>query len=150
MSDLVAFLRARLDDDERVVRVDPGYSQEWHTEVARDDPYDESRACVRSSQGDVITNDVDVERADHIAHYDPVRMLREVEAKRRILDEHASDDGDCSACGRASWEENPGAYLRDEPEMADVWRPAIWPCRTARLLALPYADHDDYEEDWRP
>jgi hypothetical protein len=26
----------------------------------------------------------------------------------------------------------------------------IMPCWTARLLALPYASHPDYREEWRP
>ncbi|MFI6513589.1 hypothetical protein ACIBCT_38800 [Streptosporangium sp. NPDC050855] len=66
-------MEARYAEDERVARADSGHSQEWHTEVAREDPYDESRACVCSGQGDVITHGVAVERADHIAYYDPSR-----------------------------------------------------------------------------
>ncbi|MER7131232.1 DUF6221 family protein [Streptosporangium saharense] len=128
-NDLTAFLKARFDEDERVARADRGYSQEWHTEVARDDQHDGGRACVRSSQGDVITGDVDVERARHIAHYDPARMLREVAAKRQILDAHADIPGDGIN------------FTRAEQDRAE---------ETLRLLALPYADHDDYQEEWAP
>jgi hypothetical protein len=53
--------------------------------------------------------------------------LAEVDAKRRILDEHAERGGTCTAC---SWQ---GA-----------------PCHTVRLLALPYADRPGYQEGWRP
>lgn len=133
MGELIEFLRARFDDDERVVRVDPGLSQEWHTEVARDDPRDEGRACVRSSQGDVITGDVDVERAEHIAHYDPARMLREVEAKRKLLDDLFPDIEGMDGAIEGEWgHHNPAAD------------------RLLEVLALPYADHDDYKEEWRP
>ncbi|MET8334385.1 DUF6221 family protein [Streptosporangium canum] len=143
MSDLVAFLRARLDEDEQAAQAG--------AQLHEDEPADPSYA------GGVA----DLEAAgwepgaarrfnDYVARFDPARTLREVEAKRRILAMHGDDAGECSTCGRNSYEENPGAHLRDEPEMIDVWRPAAWPCATLRLLALPYADHDDYEEDWRP
>lgn len=31
----------------------------------------------------------------------------------------------------------------------DEW-PIEWPCPTLRLLAVRYAKHDDYREEWRP
>ncbi|MEV8639454.1 DUF6221 family protein [Streptosporangium sp. NPDC051023] len=123
--DLISFLRARFDEDEQVVRVDPGFSQEWHTERARADPHDESRACVRSSQGDVITGDVDVERARHIAHYDPARMLRDVQARQHTL-------------------------VRCQEEMlSGIPRLVHFAKRTLWEMAQPYADHDDYQEEWK-
>lgn len=139
--DLITFLRARLDEDEQTARA--AGNRHWLVQDNIIELYPE-----REDDGFMRWPT----RADarHAANWDPARVLAEVAAWRRILDEHASEDGDCSACGRASWEENPGAYLRDEPEMVDVWRPAIWPCRTIRLLALPYADHVDYREGWRP
>lgn len=65
------------------------------------------------------------------------RLLREVEAKRQLLDEHpsinVSDLGsDCGTCYR------------------DDGINAHWPCRTLRLLALPYADRPGYRDAWRP
>ena len=86
------------------------------------------------------------ETAAHIARWDPARVLAECEAKRRIVELH-EDGGNysiggyggpvvtyiaCSMCGTA------GEY--DEP----------WPCGTLRLLALPYVNHPDYQEEWRP
>lgn len=146
VDELIAFFHARLDEDERwALAASPGPWSEnaESTEVLAVDG-------ITVADGFALSGNQLRATVAHIARHDPDRVLREVEAKRRILDEHASEDGDCSACGRASWEENPGAYLRDEPEMADVWRPTIWPCRTARLLALPYADHPDYREKWKP
>lgn len=60
------------------------------------------------------------------------RAWAEVEAKRRILKAHAEHPdpyiaGFCRTCGRTDG-----------------------PCDTLRLLALPYADHPDYREEWRP
>jgi hypothetical protein len=79
------------------------------------------------------------------------RVLRDVEAKRRIIELHSSrvqriievysgqqvnEDHDtfvCAECGTAGGND-----------------PVLWPCETLRLLALPYADHEDYNEEWRP
>lgn len=84
--DLVAFLRARLDEDER----DPG-------------------------------------------GWSPARVLAEVDAKRRILAEHP-------------WRHEP-----DWPSGRQCRQCATeHPCTTLRLLALPYAGHPDYREEWRP
>lgn len=69
-------------------------------------------------------------------HYTPARVLAECEAKRRIVDLHAPIEGavwpTCSCCGMYG--------------EADV----DWPCATLRALALPYADHDDYREEFKP
>lgn len=61
---------------------------------------------------------------------DPARVLAECEAKRRIVELHPSviDDGQ-TVCSEEQ---------------------AEWPCPTLRLLALPYADHPDYRDEWRP
>lgn len=57
------------------------------------------------------------------------QLQRDADAKRRILDEHA-----------------PG---RDPCDAHDASFETI-PCDTVKLLALPYADHPDFKESWRP
>lgn len=57
------------------------------------------------------------------------RAQGECEAKRHILQLHGNDwnpRGKCATC--------------DE----------VGPCDTLRSLAVPYADHPDYDEAWRP
>jgi len=76
-------------------------------------------------------------QADHIVRWNPARVLGEIDAKRRIIDAHpainVSDLGsDCGTCYR------------------DDGINASWPCRTLRLLALPYSDRPGYREEWRP
>jgi hypothetical protein len=74
------------------------------------------------------------------------RRLAECEAKRRIIELHHAIEvrdwnpqGYCAECTDSGWVEAvDGAY------------PVGMPCRTLRLLALPYADHPDYREEWRP
>ncbi|MER7126764.1 DUF6221 family protein [Micrococcus luteus] len=124
--DLITFLRARLDEDEQVAR---------RIKATR-------HGALIAAPGDGLLPSAFEICGD--------RLLADAEAKRRIVDMHANDGGDCSTCGRSSREENPGAYLRDEAEMMEVWRPAPWPCDTLRLLALPYASHPDYRQEWRP
>ena len=77
------------------------------------------------------------EIARHAVEHDPARVLREIDAKRRIAELHEPADTDqadgpvCMTC--------------------DVLRgvePA-YPCRTLRLLALPYADRPGYRDEWR-
>jgi hypothetical protein len=59
----------------------------------------------------------------------PHRILAECEAKRRIVELHRIGYDPCDAHD-ASFESIP--------------------CETLELLALPYADHPDYREAWRP
>jgi hypothetical protein len=122
MDELVPWLRAQLDDDERVAR-------EANPELG----------AVRSFL-ELITPEVEADEA-HIVRWDPPRVLAEVEAKRRILDLHAEsdfpydpDDGP----GDYSWAAKCMTCYGDDP------------CPTLRLLALPYAGREGYREEWRP
>lgn len=58
------------------------------------------------------------------------RVLAECEAKRRIIELHQAEDG-----------QHPDFCGHDLREI---------PCLTLRSLALPYAEHADYHEAWRP
>lgn len=64
--------------------------------------------------------------ARFIRRHNPARVLAECEAKRRIVEE---------------------ATLGAAPD-TDLWAQVAWD--VLRLLALPYADHADYREEWRP
>jgi hypothetical protein len=80
--------------------------------------------------------------AEHVARHDPARVLLECTAKRRIV----------LACRDTSPDM---AFLGARPRgMADF---PLTPrnghqlaALTLALLALPYADHHDYQEAWRP
>lgn len=71
MNNLIEFLRARLDEDERVARWAGGGI--WHDVTA-----------VRESAWLVECNRED---ATHILRHDPARVRADVDAKRRILDQ---------------------------------------------------------------
>ncbi|MFJ7417957.1 DUF6221 family protein [Streptomyces uncialis] len=120
MADLIAFLRARLDEDEALVPAPESWTAFDVNEptgtrrVDVDHSFERVVACTRSWRG------------LHIARHDPARVLREVEAKRRAL-------------------------VRCEEElMAGMERLTHFIRQTLWEMTLPYADHPDYREEWRP
>ncbi len=112
MNDLVRFLRGRLAEDEAVARAaatDTDHRGDW---------WDSSTlmATMQLPRAD----------ADHIAAHGPVRVLADVQAKRRLIEESIDAD-------------QAGEYWNSESR---EW--------ALRLLALPYAGHPDYRDVWRP
>jgi len=149
MSDLIDFLRARLDEDEEAARlaetVDPS---PWYEDVsegtytnqrdgldgvglvrAADNVglWDREQSCTLSMAGVAAT---------HIARHDPARALREVAAKRRLIEAHHRSGQTCPRCSLGT-EDGQVVFELD-------------PCETLRLLALPYVDHPDYQPEWAP
>jgi hypothetical protein len=127
--DLVAFLRARLNEDAKLAKSGETWSafeetQQGTRRVDVDHSIERVVACTRSWRG------------LHIARHDPARVLADVEAKREMVDEHQDvNDGSCAHWGYPT---HGGSS------------PQRYPCRTLRLLALPYTDHPDYRDEWRP
>ena len=80
----------------------------------------------------------------------PRRWLAECQAKRAIVDMHKPTTlEDLWGAARADlakrlvcdYDSSPDSHLGDTAE---------WPCTTLRHLAAVYADHPDYQEEWRP
>lgn len=125
---LTEFLLARIAEDEAAAR--EATNGPWEP--------DTDGCCVYSPEvgimAQVAIGGGDGSEADvaHIVRNQPARVLAECQAKRRIVEayaEAATSDAvnwDNIACGE--W----NAY-----EQSAMW------------LALPYADHPDYREDWR-
>lgn len=111
-ADLVAFLRARLDEDHTaVLRYRDGHEGPCLNYRGQDpEGYDEYDSCY-----------LHIEAAEATPYRDVAFGLADIDAKRRILNE--------------TW----GG--RDHQ---DLW------VHHVRLLALPYAGHPDYREEWRP
>lgn len=135
--DLVEFLTARLDEDERIARAAATLrgGGEW---AAEPDP--EGVIAVTGlpeawqSFVPVVVNPDDDETAVHIARHDPARVLVEVDAKRRIVAAFIE-------ASNVDERRNPSAY---DYGVAAALGAAV------DFLALPYADHPDYDEAWRP
>lgn len=122
--DLVAWLGLQLDEDERGVR-------EW--------THPRADGLLTLSLRDIHEW---TERAG------PARVLREVEAKRKMLDLHWPQNAgyrmtevQCGYCaGLCHSRSGLGCDSPDAP----------WPCDTVRLVAAIYSDRPGYQEDWRP
>lgn len=146
MTDLVAFLRARLDIDAQVAR--EATAADWRnasTSRHYEDVAGPSEAVFTALPDTGLTvvartgargDRAAMVNAEHIARHDPARVLAEVDAKRRIIAEHRGSGVTCPRCSLGA-EDGQVVYWRD-------------PCATLRLLALPYADHPEYRPEWAP
>lgn len=166
MSGIVAFFRARLNDDERVARAaasatltegeHPVWIQGEINYVDFDEPVVEThpdQAGVINDAQDTVVYDEGRDPAldTHIARHDPARVLREVKVKRAVLDAYETWLAEERA-GHADYQawldgrgHNTDPPRRTVPEAAgDGLTLAL------RLLALPHADHPDFREEWRP
>lgn len=148
MSNIVEFLRVRLDEDEALARAAcDRESGEWfmgdkwnvyqQKEVA---PYEYSDTEELVVYGNMK------EQSEHIARHDPARVLREVKAKRRTLGRHrrhaevfpgsyAGMPDSCVGCGYTGDLEEPRTDRIDE-------------CPELRDMASAYDDHPDYNPAW--
>jgi hypothetical protein len=115
MNDLTEWLRKQLDEDEQAaVAASPG---PWKTNAEHDEIHAVDGITV--AEGFALSSNQLRATVDHIVRWDPARVLAEVDAKRRLIDEAIrlmSYDGEFE-------------FLE--------------------LLALPYADRPGYQESWR-
>ena len=125
MDDLVRWLGAQLDEDERIARAASG--RNW-----------------LPADGWLINEDMhlcevdDAPTLEHIAVHDPARVLREIDAKRRIVQ---------------ALESAEVAVRNTEPgkEPHELMTGAVNSLRAAvRMLAAVYADRPGFREEWRP
>ncbi len=72
----------------------------------------------------------------HIARHDPARVLADCEAKRRLIAIHWD----------FQWSAEPDP---DEDRTFGCYE-CHGPCLILGALAMPYADHPDYRDEWRP
>jgi hypothetical protein len=140
--DLIAFLRARLDEDEQVALAVPvtewREGSSWLADLC--DPLPSQRRAYGIPAEVTLVTETD---AAHIARWDPARVLAEVEAKRRILDialaYEATIDGEWGCCHSAD-QIAAGRCPETNPDEISA----------IRVLAAPFADHPDYRAEWRP
>jgi uncharacterized protein DUF6221 len=136
--DLVRWLGAQLDEDERIAREAP-------MEIGQTDDGDGGLADVPARwvpshhlvMREPLADDEETRivtdcaafggrsAAVHIAGWDPARVLREIDAKRRMIGE----------CERAVDQDSRGMLSMAEDFL--------------RLLAVPFADRPGFREEWR-
>jgi hypothetical protein len=130
---LIEFLTARVEEDKEAALAAGG--SEWthnpdgmHGAIEDDD----SGETVTYHEGSPTR-----EQSIHIVRFSPARVLRDIEAKRAIIEEHRP--------------RTDARDLRSDP--CDAHDPITLesePCDTLRHLAAVYRDHPDYREDWKP
>ncbi|QGZ53356.1 hypothetical protein GPZ77_34565 (plasmid) [Streptomyces sp. QHH-9511] len=127
---LVQFLNDRLDEDERAARrAGDSFRQIGETGVIVATEGDRAEECASANWTGI---------ADHIVRHDPTRVLAEVDAKREVAN---------------AYERAVAEFQNSGPAMVSYDRltGSVSSLRTAlEFLALPYADHPDYREEWRP
>jgi hypothetical protein len=132
MTGLTAFLAARLDEDEALARQAAqvaGPDWTWKTEVPEGCDYPTD--YIKTPDGTPLLDTMGGIEGDapHVARHDPARVLREVWAKRKIIEVYeaaaASDD---SATDRSIGMATLRMVLRS---YATVWN-----------------DHPDYRQEW--
>ncbi len=138
MLTLADFLLARIAEDEKLAReaYEENPAATWETNRTYDGVYRlELPSTHPDSDSYGMGEDIRLPRemAKHIARHHPTRVLAECEAKRQIAHNVAA--------WTAAKEYAPGDNI------VAIERELV---RVLRYLALPYADHPDYREEWRP
>ncbi|MFD8985270.1 DUF6221 family protein [Streptomyces sp. NPDC059564] len=119
--DLVTFLHVRLDEEADLARrCDGDGCGEWTAHGQTVDFGQEELSSFRPTI------------ALHVALHDPGRVLREVEAKRRLLARHVLSPA--TGDPELPWDNRDDCQYDGE----------TWPCDDLLDLASPYADHPDY------
>jgi hypothetical protein len=161
VSDIAAFISARLEEDEAYAleaakEFGPDWIEIWSgtVDLSANLPL-RQRQQVATWDAHVPTNDSRVSR--HMVRHDPARVLREVAAKRRVLARHGAErwpqgfppaayelpegyEGPLTAyCDTCSTTNTEGLDNYYEP----------WPCGTVKDLASVHEDSPDYEQAWR-
>jgi hypothetical protein len=126
---ITEFIAARLDEDEAAAQ-----------DAARGNPVPWSldHAWIRDATGEVVVCDEyrwGGSAFTHIARHDPARALREVAAKRAIVEAYVQSRD----------------ILTDNRQAWDLVRSAVGAQRvTVMRLAAIYSGHSDYRAEWKP
>ncbi len=161
MDDLVQWLRAQLDADEaaaeaclplhlRVGRFRGAQIPRWRITKSGTGIIDEDGGTLRAQQ-------IFPAEADHVIRHDPARVLRDIDAKRRLLAEVLSEphfmsvDDHWNTCPAIVDEDGVPVCLDESraPGPCDCGRDARV-ARRLRLFVLPFADRPGFQEAWRP
>lgn len=140
MDEFIPWFHQALNDNERLARealhpdaISPGV---WTTEHHNSEHHSEPNRCHiaedRSGHYWSVAHEVFIPIGEHIARWDPARVLRQVAADRRILAEYER------------------LLLRDRLRTGPYWDGARDMCEMAvRARAEAYDDQPGYREVWR-
>jgi len=135
VTDLIAFLHARLDEDEAAARGakdSPWYAEDSILAVAHTWP----------------------QEAAHVARHGPARALREVEVGRKRLTLYLdAKETLAAALKKAPPDDDPAAahsYVRERINVNQASGRFTALETSVRLDAMTYSDHPDYRQEWKP
>ncbi|WTW93642.1 DUF6221 family protein [Streptomycetaceae bacterium NBC_01309] len=130
--DLVAFLRARLKDDEDGALLAAPWP--WHLNAEADEVI--AVDDIQVAEVFALSNNQLRNTAAHIARHDPQRVLAEVAAKRAMID---------------AYEKSRGQDTWGDPQLSGwLEGKADGLLIALQVLATAHADHPDYREEWKP
>ncbi|MFF7870507.1 DUF6221 family protein [Streptomyces qaidamensis] len=163
MDELAQWLRAQIDEDERIARATSWThdANAWHAEPspfgARDGG---QRWYVEDAMDDGVVSHVDPAASDdegvarHIAEWDPARVLREIDAKRRMFDRFTQADAERTYIREryraAVLEGDDDRARRHQRELHEATLRLQIHRAVAGDLAAACAGRPGYREEWRP
>lgn len=141
LSDLIEFLRARLDEDEAMARAALGDDEAWRLDRSGGRVLSES---MHGAFGQWIAQpDGDEMIAEHIARWSPARVLAETAARRAVLNLYLETrDGDLD-----TW--SVGRLYGLETAVEAIAQRLYGLEAAVEAIAQPYADHPDFDPCWR-
>jgi hypothetical protein len=134
MSDLIAFLAARLNEVEATAKAVQDRSDPWPGQWVADGNH-----ALRTYNGWVLATSIPVGSEfapgvlEHITLHDPADVLRDVEADRKLLAAYAEVAG----------------MDRDDPEPEYAFGRAAGLGEAVRLRAARFSDHPDFQQEWK-
>lgn len=145
--DLIAFVEARLAEDESVALAASGstprlqkvgFSAHWHTEPWYDGT---GEHCVLRAgvAGDLTApGGIEVQAGEHAARHDPSRVLRDVGALRAVVEERKST---------MEWVQE----LRREGEPSEAYARHVGSLLgVLKTFAAVWREHPDFRAEWSP
>jgi hypothetical protein len=151
VSDLVEFLRARLDEEEAITRAaadripDPRTWRRMWTETHDVNDWPDPDAAAMADH-----------LFAHIIDWSPTRVLANIAANRAVLAIHRPCHGGITepwGCEHGHVDEACETGVPDVPavcvECTYDDRTVAYPCPTVLAVAQPYAGHPDFDPAWR-
>ncbi|MFD5317527.1 DUF6221 family protein [Streptomyces sp. NPDC127098] len=136
MEDLIAFVRARLDEDEEIAKAPTGAAwAQANWDYHENEIGGEAHVDLGTNHLDA-TSSLNQLEMRHVARHDPARVLREIEAKRRLLDMYDSPETSPAL---------PDSFNRFARDITRSFLGDIF-----RQLATVWAYHPDYRQEWKP
>lgn len=141
---LIEWLREQLDTDERLARCPR--ERDWTVE-----PYEPSEPGAVPASSWVVSGEDGIAMcngsyvADHIANWDPARVLAEVQSKRAILDVHPIET-DLSEYERGLGTGQSFGCRRCADDDGVIKGEGY--CRTLQALAEPYRSRPGFRKEW--